>query len=277
MSREEFMKRLEELLYDIPKEERNEALEYYRGYFEDAGIENEADIIRELESPEKVAQTIKAEFVDTNKGNTVDLNKKSESAGTVNLNKAQEGQNTASVDLNKADDSSTNSTGWSRNDSAKAGEDWNNGQTGESGRAGGLGKLFENLSTWQIVLIVFGIIAVLPVLGTMFGGVFGVFAGIIGVLFGILGCLIGIAFGCLGGGVASLTGAVGAFIAGTPGIGFLLLGVTLLLWAISILGFMGLINFCVVFIPWFIRNVKVLIVKLVASIKDILNGSKERI
>lgn len=62
MSREEFMKELENLLSDVSEEEKKEALEYYRGYFEDAGEENEERILRELESPEKVAQTIKADL-----------------------------------------------------------------------------------------------------------------------------------------------------------------------------------------------------------------------
>lgn len=62
MSREEFMRQLENLLSDISEEERKEALEYYRGYFEDAGEENEERILHELESPEKVAQTIKIDL-----------------------------------------------------------------------------------------------------------------------------------------------------------------------------------------------------------------------
>lgn len=62
MNKEEFMRQLENLLSDISEEEKKEALEYYRGYFEDAGAENEERILRELESPEKVAQTIKADL-----------------------------------------------------------------------------------------------------------------------------------------------------------------------------------------------------------------------
>lgn len=62
MNREEFMTRLEILLAGISPEERKEALQYYRDYFEDAGIENEAQVIRELGSPEKVAATIKADL-----------------------------------------------------------------------------------------------------------------------------------------------------------------------------------------------------------------------
>lgn len=62
MNRNDFLRRLEILLSDISKEERDEALQYYRDYFEDAGAEHEAEVIRELESPEKVAETIKADL-----------------------------------------------------------------------------------------------------------------------------------------------------------------------------------------------------------------------
>ena len=62
MNRNEFLRRLEVLLSDISKEEREEALQYYRDYFEDAGAEHEADVIRKLGSPEKVAETIKADL-----------------------------------------------------------------------------------------------------------------------------------------------------------------------------------------------------------------------
>lgn len=62
MNKQEFLRVLELLLQDIPKEEREEALRYYRGYFEDAGIENEQSIIEELGSPQKVAEAVKADF-----------------------------------------------------------------------------------------------------------------------------------------------------------------------------------------------------------------------
>ena len=60
MSRDEFMRQLEQLLEDVAEEEKKEALSFYRSYFEDAGVENEERILKELESPEKVAATIRA-------------------------------------------------------------------------------------------------------------------------------------------------------------------------------------------------------------------------
>ncbi|CUX45534.1 DUF1700 domain-containing protein [Clostridium sp. C105KSO13] len=67
MNREEFMYRLEQLLMAIPVDERQAALQYYQDYFEDAGVENEAQVISELRSPEQVAATIKADLKDGSK------------------------------------------------------------------------------------------------------------------------------------------------------------------------------------------------------------------
>lgn len=58
MNRKEFMTELEERLRAISPEEKQEALQYYEDYFEDAGKEEEDRIIRELVSPENVARTI---------------------------------------------------------------------------------------------------------------------------------------------------------------------------------------------------------------------------
>ena len=44
MNRKQFMEQLERLLSDISEAERQEALEYYEGYFDDAGPENEGSL-----------------------------------------------------------------------------------------------------------------------------------------------------------------------------------------------------------------------------------------
>ena len=62
MNRAQFMEQLEKLLSDISEEERLEALDYYNSYFDDAGEENEAEVIQELGSPGKVAAIIKADL-----------------------------------------------------------------------------------------------------------------------------------------------------------------------------------------------------------------------
>ena len=55
MNRFEYMRRLEALLSDISPSEKEEALTYYNDYFNDAGQENEQQVIKELGSPEQVA------------------------------------------------------------------------------------------------------------------------------------------------------------------------------------------------------------------------------
>lgn len=59
MKKEEFLKQLELLLSGISEEEKADAVAYYRSYFEDAGEENEEAIAAELESPQKVAESIR--------------------------------------------------------------------------------------------------------------------------------------------------------------------------------------------------------------------------
>jgi len=81
MNRREFMDQLGPLLYDIPAKDREDALAYYEGYFDDAGVENEAAVIRELGSPGRIAAEVKAgfdfnpeggEYTDTGYHNTED-------------------------------------------------------------------------------------------------------------------------------------------------------------------------------------------------------------
>ena len=45
MSRTEYMRELDALLQGISKEEREEAMQYYNDYFDDAGSENEEKVI----------------------------------------------------------------------------------------------------------------------------------------------------------------------------------------------------------------------------------------
>lgn len=60
MDRIEFMEQLERLLKDLPENDRQDALEWYQDYFDEAGPENEAKVIQELGSPGRVAASIMA-------------------------------------------------------------------------------------------------------------------------------------------------------------------------------------------------------------------------
>lgn len=90
MSRTEFMQQLESLLQNISPAEREEALQYYNDYFDDAGPENEQDVMDALGNPARVAESIKRDqTINGTVGNSVKhpIVKRSDLAG------GQEGQN----------------------------------------------------------------------------------------------------------------------------------------------------------------------------------------
>ena len=60
MTREEFLRRLEELLRDVTDEERAEAIRFNEEYLDHAAPEQEAQVLAELGGPEKVAAIIRA-------------------------------------------------------------------------------------------------------------------------------------------------------------------------------------------------------------------------
>ena len=62
MNRTDFMTQLEYLLQSISPSEREEALQYYNDYFDDAGEENEQSVIEALGNPARVAENIKRDL-----------------------------------------------------------------------------------------------------------------------------------------------------------------------------------------------------------------------
>ena len=71
MNRLEYMRQLEALLLNISATEREEALQYYNEYFDDAGPENEQDVIAALGTPARVAENIKKDIFGKGYGDTV--------------------------------------------------------------------------------------------------------------------------------------------------------------------------------------------------------------
>lgn len=71
MNRKEFMKQLEGLLQNISFAEREEALQYYNDYFDDAGPENEQSVIEALGNPARVAENIKRDLYGSGYGDGV--------------------------------------------------------------------------------------------------------------------------------------------------------------------------------------------------------------
>lgn len=68
MNRAEFMNQLESLLTSIAPTEREEAIQYYNDYFDDAGAENEQEVIEALGNPARVAENIRRDLLDSGYG-----------------------------------------------------------------------------------------------------------------------------------------------------------------------------------------------------------------
>ena len=53
MNREIYLKQLQKYLKRLPKEDYEQAMEYFKEHFEDAGPEKEQEVIEELGSPKE--------------------------------------------------------------------------------------------------------------------------------------------------------------------------------------------------------------------------------
>lgn len=58
MDKYDFIKRLDDSLSALSESERESAMRYYKELFEDAGYENESDLLEKLGSPESIADSI---------------------------------------------------------------------------------------------------------------------------------------------------------------------------------------------------------------------------
>ena len=64
MTKETYLQELRKGLKILPQYDRDEAVEFYEEYFDEAGIENEAKVIEELGEPKILAKKILVDVVD---------------------------------------------------------------------------------------------------------------------------------------------------------------------------------------------------------------------
>lgn len=269
MNREEFMKELESLLYDIPSEEREEALQYYNGYFEDAGADHEDEIIKELGSPERVAAIIKsdlnanAEDIEnrgyfTEKGyqdpahdEKFELMKQSKSKDQNESN----GQRNSS-DKNGYNNAQNANNNGGANFGSSNNQNYGNGSNGNNFSSNGNGSYGQNNSasrqnnnnsnTGLIILI---IILTLPITLPIISTIFGVVVAIIAVLFAL-----GIAGVCMmGAGVALVV--AGIIKLGIPFLGLAISGGGLIVFGLGMLFVFISVWLCKVVVPAMIRGI----------------------
>ncbi len=221
MNRMQFMRELSHLLSDISEAEREEALEYYENYFEDAGAEREAEVIRELGSPGKVAAIIKADL-SAGSGDYGEYTER----GYTDTRAKEEGQMPGKYTAGRSE------------------------SRAERGYQAGR----KNRNPVAIGLIILGLVILSPFLVGATGGILGVVIAIALIpflaVFAVGACVLGFFAG------AAACVAAGISLSFTyPGAGVLTLGIGCLFAAAAILSVLILVWSVGTALPWILRKV----------------------
>ena len=222
MNKDEFLRQLEVLLSGISQEERTEALAFYRSYFEDAGEANEAKILEELESPQKVADSI-IKDLGVQPGEACSSGAQGASAG-AEWNPAVQGaaQNASKGVPQGAAQNAAYST-----------------------------QEKDGMPGWAIVLLVI----TSPVWLVMILVILSALLGIVAALFGIAIAVVAVMGALLICGVVIFGAGIGTAFAGNPAIGIGLMGAGLIVLAIGILAVVLVVWIFGGFLPWALKGI----------------------
>ena len=284
MNRAEFMRRLTELLGDVSPTERDEAIQYYNDYFDDAGAENESGVIASLGTPEELARTIKAGLSDggnsgefTESGfsgytqtprdeliRTEDAgqNGRADTAGNGAETFKQPGGNTSRT--NNAyyqggyyQRSGADSVYGGREDTRKHSNPYEQTNTGNSTgnpSGGQYTQPKQDMSGGTIVLIVLLAVLTSPIWIGLLGGLFGVAAGLLATLFGVFLAFLVVGIGLIVAAIALLITGI-ALMFSVPLGGLCLVGTAFILFAIGLVFVWLMVLMAGTAIPAFIRGI----------------------
>lgn len=204
MNRTDFMTQLERLLQNISPAEREAALRYYNDYFDDAGAENEQEVIEALGNPARVAENIRRDIpgnpcesggrpqasdravIEYGKTGSEEQSGKQETA----WEDSSENGGTAREELPESRGAESVPDGGSRASAVNGG--YGNGQTaedvshGEGRTAGQSGNFREKgMPGWAVVLITIGLILGSPIILGALCVIFGVLVTWLALIFSV--------------------------------------------------------------------------------------------
>lgn len=276
MNRETFMKELEYLLQDISEEEKADALSYYADYLEEAGTDNEEQVLKEFGSPERIAAMIRADLTGNLKesGGFTERGFEDERfrdpgyqvAKRGNPPQAESGPQAGGEAYGRTGpEAGKNTESQGRKDSKMTGF-WK-GQTGE-----------KETNGWKIAFLVLALILASPLILGVFGIGLGLAGGLLGLLIGVIAVLAAFFLAAALWTVAWFVAGIivifaGVTVAATPlnllngiwcmGVGVAFLGIGLISLAVSALFYGKLI-------PWLFRGSVNLTNKLIHRIRRVL-------
>ena len=254
MNKKLFLDELHRLLSDLPPEERNQAIKYYEDYFEDAGPENEQAILKELGSPQELANQIKAttqDDIEYGQGSSFhrsaaypEFYAQKEQSDSQNENNSafkqtkdgfQQGHQQAGNAFNNNGYRQTDNGFNNNNNYQQAATGYNSHYQQQSARK----------AVWIVLFALLAITIGLPCLSVLFGILLTIFSVIISIVL----ALFGTGGGLMIGGIASFFGSF--FMTTTSGIGAILfaMGIGLVLFAIGALILWVSVLFCIRFLP----------------------------
>lgn len=290
MNRAEFMGRLTELLSDVSPMERDEAIQYYNDYFDDAGAENESGVIASLGTPEELARTIKAGLSDGGNGGEFtesgfsgyaqvhrdemiragETGRTSGTNGTDNRTGGLNGTDGKAAGADRGSRQSGNTyyqegyyqrTGGDgiyggREDKRKYDNPY--GQTSGTSTSGGQSASQNNgMSGGTIVLIIILAVLTSPIW-------IGLLGGLAGVVIGLLATLLGVFLAFLAAGVGLLIASLALLITGfammfsTPLAGLCLIGSAMIVFALGLVFIWLMVLIAGIVIPALIRGIAAL-------------------
>lgn len=221
MNRVQFMEQLRKLLADIPKEEREEALDYYESYFDDAGEEKEASVIRELGSPGKVAAIIKADLKESSEEYAEYTERGYEDVRMKEESQMPEVRTTGDKDGSAAQEEQRDSQ-----------ESWRVRRRAQRAERGYHAGKTKNPGIVALILIL--LVFISPFLKGAVGGIMGVIVTIILLPFLIVFGIGAVGIGLIVGAVVTVAAAISLFATSTAS-GLLVLGFAFLMMAVGVL------------------------------------------
>lgn len=224
MTKAEFLAALSVRLADISPEEQEEAVKYYTEYLDEVPPENVSDAIDELGGAEKVANIIRA---NCGKGPIApevleEAQRRMDAQQAAAQTQAADTQQAASATAEQPQNTTYQSAAYTQSTP----------YTQQSAPANGTAKIL------LILLLIF----TCPV---WIGIVFGLFGAVFGIFFGGVGTVIG--------GVVGFFTSISLFISGAVGNGLVLLGSSMVAFAIGIIMMIGMIYAVKYLIPVLVR------------------------
>lgn len=224
MTKAEFLAALSVRLADISPEEHEEAVKYYTEYLDEVPPENVSAAIDELGGAEKVANIIRA---NCGKGPIApevleEAQRRMDAQQAAAQAQAADAQQAASAAAEQPQNTTYQSAAYTQSTP----------YTQQSAPANGTAKIL------LILLLIF----TCPVW--------------IGIVFGLLGAVFGIFFGGVGtviGGIVGFFTSISLFISGAVGNGLVLLGTSMIVFAIGLIMMIGMIYAVKYLIPILVR------------------------